>query len=377
MKWLRGIMLLSSVCVSYLFFFQLGLLSADDSPLSGILAVLLFILVLMLTTAVLFGVSVLIGAIVSIIRSILRNLKNRQELRALGSPELLRLDNQRLRSQVLTLVSRVLLTFFVLAFILALNLYTIEYTDSYLGNNKLTAFTAIGLVIAIAIWFWSEQNVKLFSERFKERIVLYYLQESFAKVDYRPMESLAEYQVRASCLFSDFDAYTGDDYLSAEFKGHSFQQSDLRLTQSYQTTDSDGDSVNSANVVFTGCLMILSHNAIVKEPVFIHDKRVYSSTAGITTGNNHFDQHFTVTTTDISALQTLTPAVLNGIIQANERIAFPISISFIADRIYVALYGLNTFEATIAGDETLSEQRRRVIGEIQIVLEMVAAIGGI
>ena len=215
---------------------------------------------------------------------------------------------------------------------------------------------------------------------FKEQFVRKELESFLDNMEFTPVRTLDESIIKDSGLFPRYDIYSGNDYISANYKNRYFVQSDIHLQEIYETTDtdSDGDTITRTKykTIFQGRFMVFDYDTISNESVYIYDKRSRHVTGDlIQTELDAFNKRFDITAKDATAaLRILTPQVIEGIALASDKLACPISLSFVNDKIYIAVSNGDAFEAATVGDATLSEQREQVKREIQAVLDMTETI---
>ena len=324
------------------------------------------------TFAVLLGVAIAVGAVVGGARSGEKQARSLRESKASGSAELVELDKLRIKAQTLNLVFKLLIGVLVAA-CFAVGL-----------SGAGTVVTVVCVVVSAAglLLFWAKLSAlrKRFSDSFKENVVRKELEAFLAVEAYEPDSTLDESVVKESRLFPRWDIYSGNDYLSAARGGVKFTQSDIHLQEEREETytDSDGDTHTRTvyETLFRGRLAVFGYDAISNEPVYVYGRgRKHAAKGEIQTELDSFNQKFRVMAADaVSAFRILTPPVLEGIVSASERLGCPMSLSFLNDKIYIALSNGDAFEASARGDVTLAEQRRRIRAEVQTVLDLIDTI---
>ena len=318
------------------------------------------------------GIAVGIGAIIAAIQDKKRSDENKRELEAEGSRELIDLDRRRKRIQTATLLMKPLTWILRIIAVIIMFIGGLTINGEGVGDGGFVAAAVIGVILVGALSFYTDWKGKKYRRDFKELVARALLESILDNVDYRPAERFDDETIRASGLFDSCDTFSGGDYLIAEHKGRRFTQSDLCLQEEYEARDSDGDTVTRYRDVFHGRLMMFDYDAVSNEPVSVRDKRVFKGKGTVETELYAFNERFRVIAQDsVAALRMLRPQVLEGIILAVDRIHHPVSLSFVQDKIFVAIHGLDSFEADTIGNANLTEQRRRVAGEIQAILDMV------
>jgi hypothetical protein len=219
---------------------------------------------------------------------------------------------------------------------------------------------------------------KRYKDAFKEQVVVKGLASVLENMDFRPTEKLDESVVKASRMFK-FNEYSGNDYLSAEYHGIKFTQSDIHLEESQEETytDSDGDrrTRKKYTTIFRGTFMVLDYYAFSNVPVLVLPRGRKPKDGEILTELDAFNRKYSVVCTDaVFAFRILTPPVLEGIALASDKLGCQLSLSFRNDKIYAAIKNGDSFEASAVGDATLSEQRSRITRDIQTILDMVETL---
>ncbi|RBP66747.1 uncharacterized protein DUF3137 [Alkalibaculum bacchi] len=367
-KWLRIGFAAAALLMALIFYYNFGGFAIDDGIGGLIISVIMFGVFFAPILLVIMVVSVLIGAVVGGVSSGRKQHKSLKESEATGSTEFLELDRARIKVQIASF-----LYFLAIGVAVLIGIAVHVYAE--------TGLVVIYVIVAIIVFFKIGILVLKASSRyrdsFKDEIVKKRLEEVFKQVDFRPNEKIDESNIEESQLFTSYDRYNGNDYLSASCQNKRFIQSDVHLEEEYEATYTDDDgntqTVTRYRTVFRGRLMIFDYDAISNEPVMVYSKSGsgYPFSKGIQTELDAFNRKFHVVSKDsLGALRILTPQVTEAIMLAGEKINFPISLSFINDKIYVAVAMGDSFEAAIVGDSTLSELRERVEYEIQIMVDL-------
>lgn len=379
-KWLRMSFAAVALLITAAFLENFGSpaldMIMDGGIIHGIIGIILllgiFILLFGPTLAILLGAAALIGTLIGGTRSVQKQRQSFKETYATGSTELIALEKLRLKSQVLDallLVTAVALV--ILGFFFGEDLY-----DAF-GEAGFYGYWVVAAIILIGFWLAKVPVNLRYKNAFKEQVVAKGLQSVLDNVDFQPANKLDESIIRAAALFPQYDIYSGNDYLAADYHGHHFVQSDVHLQEEREETYRDSDDELQTRTVyvsvFRGRLMVFDYDAISNELVAVYDRRggKPKSSKAIQTELDAFNRKFSISApSPTAALRILTPPVLEGIVLAAGKLGYPLDISFKDDKLYVALTCGDAFEAA-GGDITLSEQRRRVTGEIKTMLDFV------
>jgi len=319
------------------------------------------------------GLALGLGAVIAAVQGKKRHTENKQALAAEGSPELIDLDRRRARIQTAALLMKPLTWILRILFGILAVVSGLTINGEGVGSGGFVAALIAGALLFGGLSLYTDRKAKRYKADFKKLVARAVLESALDHVDYRPDERFDDHTIRASGLFGGNRlVYSGGDYLVAQYRGRRFTQSDISVSEEYETTDSDGDSVTRYRPVFNGRLMLFDYDAVSNDPIFVRDKRVCKGPGTVETELYAFNERFRVVARDaVAALRMLRPQVLEGITLAVDRIDHPVSLSFIQDKLFVAVHGLDSFEADTIGNANLTEQRRRVVGEIQAILDMV------
>lgn len=371
-KWLRMAFTVVALIIAAAFWDNFGSLFLDGDGIDIIFALIFFLLVFAPILAIMLGVASLIGLLVG---GTLSGVKQRQSFRetiATGSPQLLELEKLRLKSQGLDLLFLITaIALLILGFVLLEDLYDAFGEAGFYGYMILAGLAILG--------FWlAKTPVRLrYKRMFKELVVTRELESVLDNLDFQPESKLDEALVKGAALFPHYDIYSGNDYLAADYHGRHFIQSDIHLQEEREETYRDDDGELQTRTVcvsvFRGRLVVFDYDAISNEPVAVYDRHGgrMKSTEAVQTELDAFNRRFYVSApSPTAALRILTPAVLEGILLASDKLGYPLYLSFREDKLYVALSCGDMFEAA-GGDATLSEQRRRVTGDIKAMLDFV------
>ena len=366
-KWLRITFAVIALIITTAFWWEYSFL-VMDGLVGTIIALIMFILLFGPILAVMLGVSVLISTILSGIRQ----RQSLQETAATGSAQLMELEKLRMKSQGLDLL------FFVTAIVLLfLGFFLLEDLYDAFGEAGFYGYMIVAGILLISFWLAKVPVNRRYKSAFKEQVVVKGLQSVLDNMDFKPKAKLDESLIKAAALFPRYDIYNGNDYLAADYHGRRFVMSDVHLQEEREETyrDDDGDLQKRTVyiTIFRGRLLVFDFDTISDEPVTVYDRQGGKSkgSEAIQTELDAFNRKFLVIApSPTAALRILTPPVLEGIVLAAEKLGCPLHLSFREDKLYVAMACGDGFEAA-DGDATLSEQRRRVSGEIKAMLDLV------
>ena len=371
-KWLRMSFAVAAIIIAGIFFGNFLELILDGGIIGGIIAIIIFLFFFGPAAGALLGGAAVIGTLVGGALSLKKQRQSFRDTAATGSAELMELEHLRMKAQVLDfLFALTPLVLGILYFVVAEDLY--EMFD----EPGLYAYMVLAGVILFGFWLAKLPVRQRYRDAFKEQVVIAGLESALDNMDFQPGAKLDEALVKASALFPDYDVYMGNDYLSADYRGRHFIQSDIRLQEereeSYRDSDGDWQTRTVYVTIFSGRLVVFDYDAISNEPVAVYDRHggKPKQSEAIQTELDAFNRRFfVVASSPAAAFRILTPPVLEGIALASEKLDCPLYLSFRDDKLYVALHCSDSFEAS-GGDATLSEQRQRITKEIRAMLDLV------
>jgi hypothetical protein len=371
MKWLKISFAVVALVIALIFFSYFGFLILDMGIFGLIIGLIIFLMLLGPLLLIMLGVASLLGIIIGGTLSGKKQYKSFKETEATGSGELMVVEKLRIKSQILDF-----LFFLSIIALFALYFPFVDPLYDAFGETGLYAYFILAGIIVIVFWFAKLPTKIRYKNAFKEEVVKRSLSLVLDNMDFRANEKLDEAIVNASGLFPKYDVYNGNDYLIADYHGHHFMQSDVRLQEMKEESYWDDGELKTRTVyvdVFNGRFMVFNYDALSNEPVSVYDRcgKKPKNNENFKTELDLFNQNFYINSTSAeAALRILTPPVLEGIVLARGKIGYPLHLSFKDDKLYIALANGDSFEAA-GGDTTLSEQRQRVTKDIQAILELI------
>ena len=347
-----------------------GMSYSNDAGIAGvIISVIFFAIIMAPILLIMLGIAALIGLIFGGRSTVKKQNQSLKESAEAGS-EILELDKQRIKAQYINVLIKVLWVVAAIAGII------IFFAAGALG---LIIYIIIALVVMGFATYKSNGLSNKYNTSFKENIVKSELESVFQNLDYKPNERFNDLTVKTCGICPGYDRSSGSDYFTADYKGRRYTQSDLHLEreEQYETTDSDGNSHTETRyvTVFRGRMIMFDYDAISNDPVYIHDKKIRNVKTDIQTELDAFNQKYVVKAeTAVAAFRILTPQMMEKILSVAGRINAPTSVSFLQDKVFVAVGCGNAFEATIIGDTTLATQRERIKGEVGALVNMLEAL---
>lgn len=334
-----------------------ALLFFDNSPsfIGAVLAIIVYALV--------FGaLSLLTTAILGIVRARVQ-FRALAEADADGTGEL---ERKRIKAQTIGNIIK-----------LIEGLTSIACAVAFISGAAMIGVVAVIVLAVIALIYkvTIKPMVDDYKLSFKDAVVKPALEEFLSDLDYRPTESIPYPDILASRLFPAHTECSGNDLIKAKYRDLSFTQSNVTMLDEREVMgdpENGGVTTTEKVVVFSGTLMMMDFDAFSDEPVAVRRRSGKPGKNDILTESDAFNKLFRIDAKDaVSALRILTPPVLEGFINASEKLKCPLEAAFRNDKLYITLANGDTLEANETGTRTINEQRERIKTEMQDILSVV------
>lgn len=334
-----------------------ALLFFDNSPsfIGAVLAIIVYALV--------FGaLSLLTTAILGIVRARVQ-FRALAEADADGTGEL---ERKRIKAQTIGNIIKLLE-----------GLTSIACAVAFISGAAMIGVVAVIVLAVIALIYkvTIKPMVDDYKLSFKDAVVKPALEEFLSDLDYRPTESIPYPDILASRLFPAHTECSGNDLIKAKYRDLSFTQSNVTMLDEREVMgdpENGGVTTTEKVVVFSGTLMMMDFDAFSDEPVAVRRRSGRPGKNDILTESDAFNKLFRIDAKDaVSALRILTPPVLEGFINASEKLKCPLEAAFRNDKLYITLANGDTLEANETGTRTINEQRKRIKTEMQDILSVV------
>ena len=334
-----------------------ALLFFDNSPsfIGAVLAIIVYALV--------FGaLSLLTTAILGIVRARVQ-FRALAEADADGTGEL---ERKRIKAQTIGNIIKLLE-----------GLTSIACAVAFISGAAMIGVVAVIVlaVIALICKVTIKPMVDDYKLSFKDAVVKPALEEFLSDLDYRPTESIPYPDILASRLFPAHTERSGNDLIKAKYRDVSLTQANVTMLDEREVMgdpENGGVTTTEKVVVFSGTLMMMDFDAFSDEPVAVRRRSGKPGKNDILTESDAFNKLFRIDAKDaVSALRILTPPVLEGFINASEKLKCPLEAAFRNDKLYITLANGDTLEANETGTRTINEQRERIKTEMQDILSVV------
>lgn len=208
------------------------------------------------------------------------------------------------------------------------------------------------------------------------------LSQVFEKCIYSAEHCLPDELLREAALIPKWDMATGSDLISAKYKGHTINFSDIELSEEIEREDSDGNTSTSYETKFKGQWMILELEREVPAKLRLREnlersgklsKKLfgerYKDKSDVQTENAEFNKRFQILTEDPhSAFYILTPHFMEFILSADDAANTRTYLCFFENRVHIACYtGKDSFELRKNDGANLDQLRARMKMELRYI----------
>lgn len=248
----------------------------------------------------------------------------------------------------------------------------------YLGANGQLAFMAAS-VISGGCFLWAGSIKNRYNTSFKENFVKSELAKVFENLQYVPDGKFDAASLQSLGFFKSIDRVSGNDLITADYKGIHFAQCDLGVQEMYTVTvkDSDGHTKREDRYrdIFRGRAMRFDFADIFRGKVQVvsrnFDGAEVKSPRGewqvVETELAEFSGRFEVFAYDpLDAMAVLTPQMIEGIFYLGKALGVPMALYFIENTMVAFLStGREAFD--VSGKKTLLEERELLKRDIALI----------
>ncbi|MCL2010736.1 MAG: DUF3137 domain-containing protein [Synergistaceae bacterium] len=281
-------------------------------------------------------------------------------------------DETAMAMEKIRIKARLIMVFGIPASIAATFLITYFSESAELGS---VAF----FICFFSVVVWSLTVKKRYNENFKENFVKVELSKVFDNLQYEPHGKFDAQSINSLDFFKTCDAVSGNDLITAEYKGIRFSQCDQSVLERYTVTVKDGKGRLRTEVrhrnVFKGRAMRFDFADKFRGRVQVVAKdfggaKVKSSRGAwrtVETELAEFGKHFEVYALDqIDALAVLTPQMIEGIFFLRQALGVAVAFYFIENTMVVFMeIARDTFDTS--SKRTLLEERELLKRDIGLV----------
>jgi len=235
---------------------------------------------------------------------------------------------------------------------------------SLLGFGVFAIFAGlIPLIIGIVMYFQIDGEAKKYQIAYKTNVVSSALKTINESLVFTPQSGLPEYEFISSELFTtEPDRYKTQDLVSGTADKTSFEFAEVKAEYKTETQTKNGTKT-TWHTIFEGIIFVADFNKNFNVSTVVRPKGVaaaigswfsknvfsFGNSELVHLENTTFDEIFvTYSKNQIEARYILTPAMMERILDLNQKSEDTISISFIHSKMYIAFpLSHNYFEAPI------------------------------
>lgn len=240
------------------------------------------------------------------------------------------------------------------------------------------------ILIFVAYWFLASKHLRQFKQEFKSTVLSQFVKLMYPNVEYQPQGYVSQSEFNSSQLFSKWaNRYRGEDYFSGHVEQAGFQMSELKVQRRTRNSSSNGSNNSSTSTIFDGFFVIMDLEQSnyaetyimpdLAENVFGGLGKMLQKSVGsffskgqLVYLDNHpeFEKQFVVYSTDEAlALKLLKPPLLEAIGELRNKWDARPRLSFIGNRVYVAIQTRrNLFK--VNPHKNLVEEQQEIIEEL-------------
>lgn len=250
--------------------------------------------------------------------------------------------------------------------------------DTSVEGAPYIALAGASVVSAFCL-FWSSSITRRYNAAFKENFVKVELTKTFDNLHYAPQETLDRESIRGLRFFRAFDRYTGNDLISAGYKGLHFAQCDMGVEEHYTVTvqDSNGNTRTEDRWrdIFRGRAMRFDFADAFRGRVQVVSKDFTGAGVKPSSGEwqtvetelAEFGKYFEVYAQDpLDAMAVLTPQMIEGIFYLKKALDVPTALYFTGNAMFVFM-ALNREAFDVSGKNTLLEETRLLERDIALM----------
>ena len=170
-----------------------------------------------------------------------------------------------------------------------------------------------------------------------------------------------------------FEDIEGNDYISGKYKGLNFEMSDIHLTRTETTTDSDGHTSTTTVTVFNGLWFICDFAKEIRSRITVSPKVLLSFSKGIQTESEVFNKTFYVKAgNDHDAFYVLTPHLMEKMVMTRNHVNCEMYYAFEKDgKVQILVNRGNSLEvnALSSSVEKLEEKFEKQLTEVTSLVD--------
>lgn len=257
--------------------------------------------------------------------------------------------------------------------------FLLRGADGALAGLVICAVVDICIVLVVV-----HQKKTNFVTEFKRIIVTEELQKVFQNVEYKWNSHIGEELVKSLNIFQSFDEMSGDDYVSANFKGAKFFRSDFSLyveeekkeTSKNSSGNTVTETIKEKVQVFSGSITCIEREKpypawlLFFTKGFQHIRGIKGRFFGresneLVTESIDFNRDYEVACDDqIGGRIILSSRRMQGLRRLDEMIPDRFALLFEGNKLYLIVRSDNCFEPKVFGKTSVLEQQREMAEQV-------------
>lgn len=252
----------------------------------------------------------------------------------------------------------------------------------YYFKNIAVLGISFTLSMIIIIIIYSGQKNKYVS-LYKETFVLKALQSAFNNLIYKQDRGISRDTIRNTGMINMGDRYSSNDYISGNYKGVNFIQSDIHIEEKIETTDSDGHRTTTYITLFMGRWMIFDFNKTFKANVQVCQKGFWNAKRGnwydnikykkVEMEDEAFNKNFsTFAQNEHDAFYILTPSLMEKIKKLSNDIRGSLLFCFIDNKLHIGINNNeDSFECSIFKKIDVEKIMNDITEDIKLITDFI------
>ena len=271
----------------------------------------------------------------------------------------------------------------IISIIVIISLIIFFTNKFYIENILMSIF--FELVISIAITFIIKhivngKDIRLFNKNYKSIFVLKALKDNFDNINYLPERGFSEESVLQVGMLNTGDRFSSNDFISGEYKGIKFEQSDIHIEEEHERTDSNGNVRKVWVTLFKGRLMMFDFNKTFKANIQVSSKNFDSQILPwgkkyikVKMEDLEFNKMFRVyAQSEHDAFYILTPHFMEKMKEVTNKLNCGIMFCFVDNRLHIAIdNNQDSFEYNVFKVINEQEIEADIIKDIKVITDFV------
>jgi hypothetical protein len=240
-------------------------------------------------------------------------------------------------------------------------------------GKEFSIYSLVGIALILVFLFLFAKGITSASkatEVFKSNVVKYALEDIIDDCVYNSKESISEKRIKETGLFSGWNNFHGNDYISGTYKGHKIEISDIFLEQEVERGSGDNKKTVKTTI-FKGQWMTCKLAKNLPAVIRLSES---SKKGNIETENIAFNNKYSIYTDNPHYMfYVLTPHFMEYIVSADEVAEARTFFCFEKDTVHIAIYnGHDAFEMPARKDckENFSLAREQIKIEMKYITEI-------